>query len=185
MAIPLSLTLARLVLGPLALWLAWHGAPRAAFGYILVGGLISDYFDGVLARRLGVASDWLRRLDSNVDLVFYLCLAVAAYVLETETFRAAMPAVALLVGAEAVCVGASLAKFRVLPGTHTYSAKLYGLVLFVSFFGVLCYGWGAWACWLACCFGLITNGETLAIILLSRQAPVDVASVLPLLRNRG
>jgi phosphatidylglycerophosphate synthase len=182
-AFPLALTLARLVLGPLALWLAFHGAPREAFGVILVGGLLSDYFDGVLARRLGVASDWLRRLDSTVDLVFYLCLAAAAYVLETATFRAAMPAVVLLVGAEMVVMAASLLKFRVLPGTHTYSAKLYGVVLFICFFGVLCYSWGTWAFWLACTFGLLTNGETLAILLMSKEAPVDVASVARLLRR--
>lgn len=182
-AFPLLLTLARLVLGPVALWFAFQGAPRAAFGFILVGGLLSDYFDGVLARRLGVASDWLRRLDSSVDLVFYLCLAATAYVLETATFCAAMPAVVLLVGAEMVVMAASLLKFRVLAGTHTYSAKFYGLVLFVAFFGVLCYGWGTWAFWLTCVFGLATNAETLAIILLSTEPPVDVASVVPLLRR--
>jgi phosphatidylglycerophosphate synthase len=42
-AIPVSLTLSRLVLGPLALWLALQGADRAWFGWILWGGLLSDY----------------------------------------------------------------------------------------------------------------------------------------------
>jgi len=34
-AIPLSLTLARLLLGPVALWMASAGAPRAGFAAVL------------------------------------------------------------------------------------------------------------------------------------------------------
>ena len=182
-AFPVALTLARLILGPLALWLAWHDAPRQVYAYVLVGGLLSDYFDGALARRLGVARPWLRRLDSTVDIVFYLAIAAVAYRLEGATVVAAAAAVALLVGSELVCIAASLIKFRSLPGTHSYSAKVYGVALFVCCLGVLCYGWGPWALWLLCAFGLVANGESLAIILLSREAPIDVPTVIVLLRR--
>jgi len=77
-AIPASLTLLRLFLGPLALWLAFTDAPRSVYAVILVAGLLSDYFDGVLARRLGVAREWLRRLDSTVDVIFYIFLLLTA-----------------------------------------------------------------------------------------------------------
>jgi CDP-diacylglycerol--glycerol-3-phosphate 3-phosphatidyltransferase len=45
---------------------------------VLVAGFLSDAYDGILARRLGVATESLRRLDSLADTLFYAAaLAVA------------------------------------------------------------------------------------------------------------
>ena len=33
-------------------------------------GLMSDIFDGIIARHLGVSDEKLRRLDSNIDQIF-------------------------------------------------------------------------------------------------------------------
>ncbi len=117
-AIPLTLTLARVALGPLALWAAHRGLPREVFAGVLLGGLLTDYYDGVLARRLGVARLWLRRLDSAADVAFYLFVLGAAAVLERETLRAAGPALAVLLASEALCLGTSLRKFGRPPATH-------------------------------------------------------------------
>ena len=182
-AVPLILTVARMVLGPLALWMAQQGVAREYFAGVLVGGILSDYFDGVLARQLGVARPWLRRLDSAADVAFYLFVLGTTYVLESETLRSAVLAIVLMLASEALCIGASLVKFGKLPATHCYTAKLYGLALFLAFFGVLCLGWGPWALWSACVFGLLANGEVLAIVLLSEKPPVDVPSVARLLRR--
>jgi phosphatidylglycerophosphate synthase len=163
--------------------MALEDVARELFAYVLVGGLLSDYFDGVLARRLGVARPWLRRLDSSVDLVFYLFVLSATYVVEGDNLRAAALPMGILVATEVCCVGASLLKFGMLPATHTYSAKLYGLVIFLAFLGVLCFGLGPWVFWLACGFALLANGEVLSIILLSKEPPVDVPTVVRLLRR--
>ncbi|MDR2507802.1 MAG: CDP-alcohol phosphatidyltransferase family protein [Candidatus Accumulibacter sp.] len=124
--IPLPLTLIRLILGPLALLIALYNAPRSIFAAILIAGLLSDYFDGAIARRLGVARPWLRRLDSTVDIVFYVSIAAVAYILETATFVTVIVAIAFFIGAEAICIATSLIKFRSLPGMHCCSAKAYG-----------------------------------------------------------
>ena len=183
-AFPLALTLSRLVLGPVVIWAALHGAARGWFALILIAALLSDYFDGAVARRLGVARPWLRRLDSMVDIVFNVCVAAAAFVLEPATMRAGVSAIALLIGSELVCIAVSLIRFRSLPGTHCYSAKLYGLVLFVISLGVLCFGWGPWSLWVLFAFGLAANAECLAVLLRADEAPVDVPGVLARLRAR-
>ncbi len=177
LAIPLSLTIARLLLGPLAVWMATHGVNRAWFIALLIAGLLSDIFDGVLARALGVSASWFRRLDSQVDIVFYLCILAATYLLEERTLRIGAPAIAAVVSLEALCIAVSLRKFRVMPGTHAWSAKVFGIVLFAAFLGILAFRWGPWAVWLAGAFGVAANAEVLAIIALSVDAPVDVAHV--------
>ena len=53
--------------------------------------------DGVLARRLGVATAALRRLDSVVDSAFYLAALFAAWRLHPEAIRRILVPLAALV----------------------------------------------------------------------------------------
>ncbi len=182
-AIPASLTLLRLFLGPLALWLAFTDAPRSVYALILVVGLLSDYFDGALARRLGVAREWLRRLDSTVDVIFYIFLLLAAWRIAPEPLAAGVWAIVLMLVSEAACILVSVLKFRRLPATHAYTAKLYGVVLFISFLGVLCFSWGVAALWVTCAFALLANAEIMAILLLSHTPPVDIPTVIRVLKS--
>lgn len=89
MVLVLSLTLARI---PLALaFAALYLAAGASVARILVGLLLlglmelSDVFDGVAARRLGVVSEWGAMLDPYADsfsrLVVFWALAAAGYAL--------------------------------------------------------------------------------------------------------
>ena len=63
--LPFALTTLRLLLGPIALACAGMGAARLVFVPILVCGTLSDIFDGVLARRFGIATPALRRYDTE------------------------------------------------------------------------------------------------------------------------
>ncbi len=71
-SIPLALTLLRALLAPVVLLHGYFGGLPEAFAVCLIAAFLSDYFDGVIARRLGVATPGLRRLDSAADSVFYL-----------------------------------------------------------------------------------------------------------------
>lgn len=42
-------------------------------------GLMSDIFDGIIARHLGVSNEKLRRLDSNIDQIFFICAIISIY----------------------------------------------------------------------------------------------------------
>jgi len=79
-----ALTLGRLVVTPLFVWLFWRALHGAATGW-LAGVLFaavgaSDYFDGLLARRAGRASARGRVMDGVADVVFILAALIAAVV---------------------------------------------------------------------------------------------------------
>jgi len=42
-------------------------------------GLISDILDGIIARKLGISTAKMRRLDSTVDQFFWLAVGVLLY----------------------------------------------------------------------------------------------------------
>ncbi|NJN11430.1 MAG: CDP-alcohol phosphatidyltransferase family protein, partial [Richelia sp. RM2_1_2] len=46
-------------------------------GYVIA--VLSDIFDGIIARRLKVSTTQLRQADSWADICLYLCVAISAW----------------------------------------------------------------------------------------------------------
>src|SRR4051812_25331923 len=90
---PLTLTGLRFLLAPAVVWMAYRWPYGPAFVGCLVGALLSDVFDGILARRMGIATAFLRRLDSAADIVFYLAVLWSAAVVYPEVLWAYAPGI--------------------------------------------------------------------------------------------
>ena len=182
--LPFALTTFRLLLGPLALGCASTGQPRWIFLPILVAGALSDIFDGVLARRFGIATPALRRYDSSTDLIYYLFILGALWRFCAPVVSANWPAVALLLAAELATLLTCLLKFGKYPATHSWMAKTYSLCLLGGLTALLCFNAANWAILGLTLISLATHGEIIAMHLIARRQPVDVRSVFQLIRQQ-
>ena len=97
-SIPFLLTTLRLLLGPLALAVVLLGWPRAIFAPLLLAATLSDIYDGVLARRFGVSTPALRRYDSLTDVIYYLFILLATWLLCRPVLSAHWAAILALLG---------------------------------------------------------------------------------------
>jgi CDP-diacylglycerol--glycerol-3-phosphate 3-phosphatidyltransferase len=183
--LPCALTTLRLLLGPTALLLAWTYAPRWIFLPLLITGTLSDIFDGILARRFGVATTALRRYDSVTDLIYYLFILAALWRLCHETVIHNLPAVGLILLTEAAGILVCAVKFGKYPATHSYLAKFYGLCLLGALIALLAFNAGNWAIVSLAIVAAAANGEIILLHLLARRPPVDVPSVFHWLKQRG
>ena len=182
--IPLALTLLRALLAPVVVALAiWWPLP-AAFGACLLIAFLSDYFDGVIARRLGVATPNLRRLDSLADSIFCLAAVIAAWHLHQQVISDHAGALLVLLALEVTRYVFDLLKFRREASYHMWSSKLWGLALFVGFFDLLALGGTGWPVALAIYVGIVADLEGLAISCLLREWRADVPSVVHALQLR-
>jgi len=177
LALVLALTALRLVLGPVLVLMASRGIAGAPAGLVCLAAFGSDYFDGVLARRLSVDRAAVRRFDSATDTVFFVCAAWAAWLLRADLLRSYLPLVWIIVALEIARHVFDFAKFRREAAYHAWSAKAWGLVLFAAL--VVLLGWGrAWPLVpVALALGVVAELEGLAI---SAVLPVwthDVKSV--------
>ena len=94
---PIGLTVLRLLLAPVMVWMVYAGAPGIAFSAVIFTAFVSDYFDGVVARRVGVASAELRHFDSRADLVFYATAAWVVWRLHPQVVKTvAVPALVVI-----------------------------------------------------------------------------------------
>ena len=76
MTLPNFITLGRLVLVPVIIWLILSGRPGWAFTVFIVAG-VSDAVDGFLARQLNVRSDLGAYLDPLADKALLVSIYVA------------------------------------------------------------------------------------------------------------
>ncbi|WP_434744120.1 CDP-alcohol phosphatidyltransferase family protein [Micromonospora sp. SH-82] len=106
-------TLASLVLGINAIFVAMHGEVRLA-ALLLIACVAFDGLDGLLARRLGVASPFGAQMDSLADMCSF---GLAAPVVVYASLAGSAPTAAAAVAAAlvAACAAIRLARFNVSP----------------------------------------------------------------------
>jgi CDP-diacylglycerol--glycerol-3-phosphate 3-phosphatidyltransferase len=183
--IPFALTTLRLLLGPVALLCAFSDVTRMVYLPILVTGTLSDIFDGILARRFGVSTPWLRRYDSITDVVYYLFILAVALILCRPVILANMLPLSLLLASEVIVVLVSYARFGKYPATHSYLAKFYGLCLLAAVVALLVFNASSWVIIALTGVALFTNAEIIAIQLLAKTQPVDVPGIFAIHSKEG
>ena len=182
--VPAALVLLRLVLGPVLLVGGLLGDPRRLFAACLLGALVSDVLDGVLARRLGVASERLRRADSLVDTLFYVCALAVAWRHARALLAPYAPALGLLIALELARYAYDLRKFGREASYHMWSSKLWGVLLFAGMWALLVARAGGWPVALAILWGVVADLEGLAISFVLRRPHTDVPTLVHALRLR-
>jgi len=174
--VPFSLTTARLVIAPVILALAYLNAPRFIFVFLIVISFLTDWLDGVIARRLGIATLFLRRYDIIADLSVYVAIFLSACLLELKTVIAYRNQFIVLILLEILCQIFHWARFRSFTATHSYLCKLWAVFLAAAAINVL--GLGIAGPFLQIMFitGYIAYADVLLIIFYADRAPVDVIS---------
>jgi CDP-diacylglycerol--glycerol-3-phosphate 3-phosphatidyltransferase len=184
-AVPLTLTLTRACLAPVVVLLALYWPHPAALGACLVVAFLSDVFDGIIARRLAMATPALRRLDSMADSVFYLSAMFAAWHLHPSALTSRAQALWVLAALELVRYLFDFAKFGREASYHMWSSKLWGLALFAGFFGLLVFADEGLPVTVAVYVGIAADLEGLAISAVLREWRTDVPTLMHALRRRG
>ncbi|MBI3544425.1 MAG: CDP-alcohol phosphatidyltransferase family protein [Deltaproteobacteria bacterium] len=182
--VPLLLCLLRMALGPVVIALAFTGPHPALFFALLLTALLSDIFDGIIARRLGVATVALRELDSRADLTFWLCTTVALYIVYPEVVRAHANEIIAVLVSEVMIYVVSFAKFGRAPSTHAMLSKLFGLALLPGLTMLLCFGSAGFTFYLMVALGILANTEVILILLILPQWQTDIPSSYHALRIR-
>jgi CDP-diacylglycerol--glycerol-3-phosphate 3-phosphatidyltransferase len=182
--VPLLLTVLRIALAPVLVLLALYQPLAAAFGACLVAAFLSDVFDGIIARRLGVATPALRRLDSAADSVFYVAALYAVWHLHPAVIRDHLVALGVLAVLELARYAFDLAKFGREASYHMWSSKLWGIALFAGFFSILVFGSSGVFVSLAIYVGIMADVEGLAISVMLREWKSDVPTLVHAIRVR-
>jgi len=175
----------RFVLAPLLLALLAKGAlPDGAVLAIYLLAFATDYLDGAIARKLGVATPALRHADGVADTVFHLALAWVTWCLHAETVRSSTVPLGAFLATSAVWYLLDAIRWRRLAGFHAWSAKAFSVAIMV--FVVALYGGlgTRFLLTIALSAGTLSNLEGIAISLALETDRADVPTFVHALRLR-
>jgi CDP-diacylglycerol--glycerol-3-phosphate 3-phosphatidyltransferase len=182
--IPLLLTMSRAALAPVMIVLALAWPQAWAFVLCLVLAFLSDVFDGIIARRLGIATANLRRLDSLADSIFYVAAVYAVWVTQRAAILEHLVLLGMLAALELTRYAFDFTKFRREAAYHMWSSKLWGVALLIGFIGVLGNGETGWPVLVATIPGIVADLEGLLISCILPIWRNDVPTVLHAWRIR-
>ncbi len=99
--------------------------------FLMILGLLTDVFDGIIARKLNVSSEKLRVWDSNVDLIFWLCVIGSIFYLNAAFVLKNAIWLGSVIFLELLCYLFSFLKFKKSIATHSILAKIWTLTLLI------------------------------------------------------
>jgi phosphatidylglycerophosphate synthase len=176
-SVPLALTVLRLMLAPVLVWMVYVDAPSLAFAVVVVAAFVSDYFDGVIARRLGIATPELRHFDSRADLVFYATAAWTVWMRRPDVARSvAIPAL-VVIGLDVTRHVFDFMKFGRDVAYHAWSSKAWGLCLALALVLLLGFGWTEPFVTIAVWLGIVAQIEGLLMSIVLPRWTTDVPTL--------
>src|SRR5215470_13238734 len=174
--IPAGLIVFRACCAPALVLLERAGASGRLLAGVVFLAFLSDVFDGIVARRLGVATEGLRRADSVVDAFFYLAALVALILRAPQVVLAGLPGIVVLVLLEATRLLVERRKFGRMAAYHMWSAKVWGIALWLGFSEAFVTGRAGPFFWSAIVIGVLADLEGLAASCILSSWQHDVPS---------
>ncbi|MBS7562982.1 CDP-alcohol phosphatidyltransferase [Mucilaginibacter sp. Bleaf8] len=152
---------------------------------LIIAGLVSDIYDGIITRRLQVSARNLRRLDSHVDQIFWVAIVIASFIIYPLFFKQHWLYLMLLIGAEITCYLISLVRFQKEVATQALASKLWTLVLCATLIQVIATGNATILFQICFYLGIISRLEIICMVFIIKQWTHDIPTVYHayLLRN--
>jgi CDP-diacylglycerol--glycerol-3-phosphate 3-phosphatidyltransferase len=185
--LPWAMVLFRLALGPGIVWIGQSHSERWMLVGCIVAALVSDIYDGILARRWHCDTPRLRRWDTLADTVFYLgVLALIVLRFPVTAQRHALLFVVLVAMELGQHIFAWI-KFGRNASYHSLLAKAWGLLMAaatIAFFG---FGLDNWFLDAVLAWGIVCNAEgfAMSVVLPTWQRDVPTLGHALRLRKKG
>jgi phosphatidylglycerophosphate synthase len=184
--LPALLVSFRVALGPGMIVLACFRGRSQWLAACVALALLSDIFDGILARRWQVDSERLRRWDTRADVFFYLCVIFVILQLYPAAIFRRWLLLAAVITAEVIQQVFAALKYGRHSSYHSILAKIWGLFLAAAAISLLGFGMDEnnWLLDLALAWGILCNIQGLIMTLLLPVWHRDVPSIFHALRLR-
>ena len=178
--VPFLLIISRLIFGFVVIGLALVMPQHYKIWIVtlLFLGLLSDVFDGIIARKLGIATEKLRIWDSNVDMIFWLCVVGSIFYLNFTFIKENYILILIIFCLEAIAYLISFVKFKRTIATHSILAKFWTLTLLGFLIDLALHGTSHWWFYICIGLGIISRLEIILIILKLNKWTTDVPSIL-------
>ena len=181
--VPNVLSGARALAVPVLLVLALE-EQRVAFTWVLIPALLSDVFDGWIARAFGLESKLGAALDSVADSLMLFVSVYGIWVFPPGGIRQHGWLCGIAVGLWVLEDLLALARYGRLSSFHTYLSKVVANLLGFFIGWLFLFGFEPWMLYLAAGTSIIASLEELALLGVLPEWRADVRGLWWVLRER-
>ena len=167
----------RVALGPVMIVLSYLSTRGLVMTCCIGLALLSDVFDGYLARRWNLATVRLRRRDTRADTFFYSCVAAVILLHYPDVLSKRWLLIAGLATAEVVQHVFAAAKYGKHASYHSWISRIWGLMMATAMIGLLGFRMDNWYLDLTIAWGIVCNLQGLAMSLLLDEWHHDVPTL--------
>jgi len=157
---------------------------RTAFTWVLIPALLSDIFDGWIARAFALESKLGAALDSLADSLMLFVSVYGIWVFYPEVIREHAWLCGIAVGLWALEDLLALARYRRLSSFHTYLSKVVANLLGFFIGWLFLFGFEPWMLYLAAGTSIVASLEELALLRVLPEWRTDVRGLWWVLRER-
>ena len=147
-------------------------------------GLLTDIFDGIIARQIGVSTPKLRLMDSWIDRVFWISILATAYLCFPEVITQIFPWLVILISLDGLYYLVSLVRFKKAASAHPYITKLLGISLFVGFELLFIWEYAFVLAVIVPVLGVIARIDSILIYLILKEWDCDIPSFVHAIKLR-
>jgi CDP-diacylglycerol---glycerol-3-phosphate 3-phosphatidyltransferase len=142
---------------------------------LLYIGIISDIFDGIIARKLSISTQQFRVKDTLFDFLFYISIVYYIFSIQPSIFLANKEIICIIFSLEFCMYALSLLRFGKFPSPHAILSKFWGIYLVIEF-SLLLFGVTGTHFTIALLCGILVHLDRVFIYLLLNQWDHDIPS---------
>ncbi|MCD6066451.1 MAG: CDP-alcohol phosphatidyltransferase [Bacteroidetes bacterium] len=143
---------------------------------LLIIGLLTDIFDGIIARYLNISTTHLRQLDTRVDRVFWLSALFALVMMHPVFFVSHGIGIGVLLALELAAWVIGKIKFRQGISFHSILSKFWAISILVTMIDAFSDGAASISFAITFWYGLIAQLDIILIAFMLPEFQCDIPS---------
>ena len=182
--IPEALLYSRLLVSVLVIVLSFSKVPSYIIVALSIYAIVSDVLDGIIARKLNISTEEMRRLDTKIDTVFWFSCLFYVCINRPLFLKTHLLQLFILVFSELLIIALGAIKFQERVSYHTILSKCWALCLLWFFIDLTLHPSAPVSFAFSFWYGLLVQSEIVLIIIIFKQNHTDVPFVWQALRLR-
>lgn len=182
--IPHILLYSRLVVAILLVIFSFLQVSPVVIVALSIYAILSDVFDGIIARHLKISTQDMRRMDTKIDTVFWFSCLFYICINHHAFLKSHLLQIGVLVFSEFFIIGFGFIKFQERISYHTILSKFWAILLLWFFIDLVlnntCYISFNISFW----YGMAVQIEILLIAIILKNPQTDVPGLIPAIKLR-
>jgi phosphatidylglycerophosphate synthase len=182
--VPNAISFCRLCAAPVMIYLIiTHNEP--VFAWVLLGALLSDIADGLIARIFHLHTDFGAKLDATADMATYLSAVTGLIIFKMDFIHAHTYEIVAILAFYLIEKVKTYYHYRVpMNSFHTYMSKITAYFQGIFIIWLFLFGFNAVAFYLSMLFSIGANIEEMILSSILKENCSDVKGLLWVLKGR-